>query len=106
MALIGEVPGGTLVGKTHKWNSDFGVTINEMTIEVCKTGKGLNILYFPGLGPILDDLDFVWGHGEAFGRQHISEVFAGSDMEFTFVCAGKKSISSESLEYFPDMGFV
>jgi len=27
-------------------------------------------------------------------------------MEFTFVCMGKKSVSVESVEYFPDMGFV
>jgi len=27
-------------------------------------------------------------------------------MELAFVCTGKKSVSSESSEYFPDMGFV
>jgi len=53
--------------------------------------------------PIFDDLDFVWGHGEAFGRWNISEVFAGSDVELTFACMGKKSISVESAEYFPNM---
>src|SRR5882672_7639558 len=63
-------------------------------------------LTFQGSGQILDDLDFVWGHGEAFWRQHISEVFTGSDVELAFVCMGKKTISMESSEYFPDMGFV
>src|SRR5882724_2953941 len=29
MALIGEMPGGTLVGKTHKQDCDFGISINE-----------------------------------------------------------------------------
>src|SRR5882724_6806139 len=33
-------------------------------------------------------------------------VFAGSGMDLTFVCMGKKSISAESAEYFPNMGFV
>jgi len=34
------------------------------------------------------------------------EVFAGSDMELAFVCTGKKSVSTESAEYFPNMEFV
>src|SRR5882672_9321573 len=106
MALIGKVAGGTLVGKMHKWNCDFGISINEMTVKVGKTEEGLNVLDFLRFGQILDNLDLVWGHGEAFGRQHVSEVFAGSDMELAFVCMGKKSISVESLEYFPNMSFM
>jgi len=35
-------------------------------IEVGKTKERLNILDFSGFGPIFDNLDFVWGHGEAF----------------------------------------
>src|SRR5882672_5215431 len=106
MALIGKVPGGTLVGKTRKRNCDFGVSENETTVEVGGTEEGLNILDFPRFGPILDNLDLVRGHGEAFGRQHVSEVFAGSDVELAFVCIGKKSVSAESSEYFPNMSFV
>src|SRR5467141_2017244 len=106
MALIGKVPGGTLAGKMHKRNCDFRISINETTVEVGETKEGLNILDFPRFGPILDNLDLVWGHGEAFGRQHVSEVFAGSDVELAFVCMGKKSISTESSEYFPNMSFV
>ena len=67
MALIGKVPGGTLAGKTRKRNCDFGVSENETTVEVGKTEEGLNILDFPRFGPILDNLDLVRGHGEAFG---------------------------------------
>jgi len=59
MALIGKMPGGTLVGKTCKWNCDF---INEATVEVGKAKERLNILDFLWCWPILDDLDFVWGH--------------------------------------------
>src|SRR5882672_8583355 len=106
MALIGKFPGGTLVGNMHKWNCDFGISINEMMVKVGETKEGLKILGFLGFGPILDNLDLVWGHGEALGRQHVSKVFTGSDMELAFVCTGKKSIRVESLEYFPNMGFV
>ena len=106
MELIRKVPGGTLVGKTHKRHCDFRISINETMVEVGKTEEGLNVLDFLGFGPILDNLDLVWGHGEAFWRQHVSEVFAGSDMELAFVCMGKKSISMESSEYFPNMSFV
>src|SRR5882672_7685650 len=106
MALIGKVPGGTLAGKMHKRNCDFRISVNEMTVEIGETEEGLNILDFLRFRPILDNLDLVWGHGEAFRRQHVSEVFAASDVELTFVCIGKESISVELSEYFPNMSFV
>src|SRR5882672_1819456 len=106
MALIGKVPGVTLAGKMHKQNCDFGISVSETTIEVGETEEGLNVLDFLRFRPILDNLDLVWGHGEAFRRQHVSEVFTGSDVEITFVCTGKKSVSTELLEYFPNMSFV
>src|SRR5882724_4339032 len=46
VALIGERPGGTLVGKMHKWNCDFGISINETMVEVGKANERLNILDF------------------------------------------------------------
>ena len=55
------------MGKTHKQNCDFGISINEMMVEVGKAEEILDILDFSWYWPILDDLDFVWGHGEAFG---------------------------------------
>ena len=95
MALIGEVPRGTLAGKMRKWNGDFRVSENETMIEVGKSKERLDVFDFPWFQPILDDLDLVRGHGEAFWRQHVSEVFAGSDVELTFVCMGKQSVSME-----------
>ena len=62
------------MGKAHKWYGDFGVSINEMMVEVGKAEEGLNVLDFLGFQPVLDDLDFVWGHDEAFQGQHVSEV--------------------------------
>src|SRR5882672_25923 len=106
MALIGKVPRGTLVGKTCEWNGDFRISVNEMMVKVGEAEERLNVLDFLGFWPILDYLDFVLGHGEAFGRQHISEVFTGSDVKFAFVCMGKNSISTESVKYFSDMGLV
>src|SRR6266850_823086 len=53
MALIRKVPCGILVGNTYKWNSDFGISINEMTVKVGETKEGLNLLDFPGFWPIL-----------------------------------------------------
>jgi len=67
MALIREVPGGTLAGKMCKWNCDFRIFVNEMMVEVGKAEESLNILDFSWCWPILDDLDFVQGHGEALG---------------------------------------
>src|SRR5882724_13109763 len=101
-----KVPGATLLGKMHEWNGYLGISINEATVEVGKTEEGLDVFDFPGFWPILDDLDLVRGHGEAFGGQHVSEVFAGSDMELAFVCAGKQSISAEHAKYFLNMSFV
>src|SRR5882724_9599605 len=106
MELIGKVPCGTLAGKTHEWNGNFRISENESSVEVGKTKERLNIFDLSGFGPILDYLDFVRCHGEAFGRQHISEVFAGSDVKFTFVCMGKKSISVESAKYFSNVSLM
>ena len=37
---------------------------------------------------------------------YIQGIFPGSDMELTFICMGKKSVSLESVEYFPNVEFV
>src|SRR5882724_1966342 len=90
----------------REWNSDFGISKNESSVKVGETEERLNIFDLSGFRPILDYLDFVRCHGEAFGRQHISEVFTGSDIEFAFVCMGKKSISAESVKYFSDVSLM
>jgi len=93
-----------LIEACDKWNGDFGISINEMTVEVGKTKEGLKVLDFLGFQPVLDDLDFVQGHGEAIQGQHVSEIFTGSGMELAFGCTGKKSISKEFVEYFLNVG--
>ena len=48
--------------KTCKQNSKkFGISVNEMIVEVGEAEESLNDL-------VLDDLDFVWSHGEALRR--------------------------------------
>jgi len=37
-----------------------------MSVEIGKAEERLNVFDLSGLWQILDNLDFVWGHGEAF----------------------------------------
>jgi len=39
MALIGEMPRNTLAGKTCERDCDFGISVNETTVEVAKLRK-------------------------------------------------------------------
>ena len=66
----------------------------------------MNVLDFVWFRPILDNLDFVGGHSQAIGREHIPEVFTGSDVKFACICTGEKAVSMESAEYFPDVLFM
>jgi len=101
-----KLPKGTLLGKTHeaewwfqsihKWNDGRSWWSWGMMEHPCLSG----------FGPTLDNLDLVWGHGEAFRWQHIPEVFSGSYMKLAFICIGKEAISMESVEYFPYKDFV
>src|SRR5882724_375548 len=50
MALIREMPGGTLAGKTREWDRDFGISVDEMTVEIGKAEEGLMSLTFCGIG--------------------------------------------------------
>jgi len=98
--LIGKIPRGTLVGKTRERDSDVGIPVNETMVEVGKSEERLNISNFPRFRPILNNLNFVGSHHKAFGRQHVSEVLAGSDVKFAFVCMGEKIISAKTAENF------
>ena len=67
-ALIGEVPGSTLSSEMGEQNGDFGVFRNKTLIEIGKSQEGLDIFDFLGFGPVLNDLDFVGGHGKPTRR--------------------------------------
>src|SRR6266481_8327309 len=62
MALIGKVPGNTLVGEPHKWNCDLGIFVNEAMVKVGESEEGLNVFDLLRLGPVLDNLDFIGWH--------------------------------------------
>jgi len=98
--LLGELIRDPLTGKTSEGDHDIGVVENETSIEVGKAEKGLNILDFPQLRPILYDLDLCLVHGESLRRQNVSEVFHSLGVELTLVSAGVEAIFSESSEHF------
>jgi len=65
VTLIREKPRDTLVGNMCEQNHDFAISVNEVMVEVDEAKERLSILDFSWYWPILDDLDFVQGHGEA-----------------------------------------
>ena len=67
-ALIREIPSSSFVSEAGEWNSDFGVFWNEMPIKIGEAQEGLDVFNLSGFGPILNDLDFVRGHGKAIRR--------------------------------------
>ena len=68
MALIGEMPSSSFACEADEQNSDLGVLQNETPVEIGKAQEGLDVFNLSGLGPILNDLDFVRGHGKAAWR--------------------------------------
>ena len=72
LALIGEVPSSTFMSEMSEQNGDFGVFWNKTPIEIGKAQKGLDVFDLLGFRPILNDLDFVRGHGEAAWREDIA----------------------------------
>src|SRR5882724_8144960 len=97
MALIQEMPRGTLAGKMHEWNCDFGISINETMVEIGKAEEGLNILDFSWNWPILDNLNFVWAmvrpSGDSIYQRYSQEVTWNSHLS-----AWAKSLLAWSLQ--------
>jgi len=60
----------------------------------------LNILDFLGFQPVLNNLYFVIGHGEARRRKDVSQILYQLRVEFAFLCFGIKTSLVETLEYF------
>ena len=74
LACIGEVPGGIFLSQLSQGDHNVRVVKYEPTIEICEAEEGLNVLYFSGLGPIANSLDFVFQHCQAIGRKEVSKV--------------------------------
>ena len=79
---------GTSFQVSREQYCDFRVAINKTAIKVGKPEEGHYVLDFLGLRPVLDGLDFVLGHCEAVGRQHISQIFTRVTMELALVGLG------------------
>jgi len=60
----------------------------------------LNILDFFRFWPVLNNLYFVVGHGEAKRRKDVSQIFYQLGVEFVFLYFGIKTSLVETLEYF------
>jgi len=68
-----------------------------MTIKVGETKESLNVLDFLGFRPVLDDLNLYGAIMRPSGDSIYLRNSTGSDVELTFVCTDKKSISMELL---------
>jgi len=60
----------------------------------------LNILDLLGFQPVLNNLYFVVGHGEARRRKDVSQILYQLGVEFVFLCFGIKTSLAKTLEYF------
>jgi hypothetical protein len=54
--FLGKLEGNGFTSKMSKGNDNFGIVIDELSIEVHKPEERLNVLDSTGFGPILDDL--------------------------------------------------
>jgi hypothetical protein len=67
--IIREIPRGILSGEAGEGYNDVRVIKDKTSVEIGKPEEGLNVLYFPGLGPVDDGLDLFGRHGQAGRRQ-------------------------------------
>src|SRR6266481_5395122 len=88
LALVGPIPRNILLRQAHKWHCDHGVAINKTAIKVREAEERLDIPDFAGFWPVLDGLNLILGHTKTTRRKHVSKVFAGCYVEFTFVHLG------------------
>jgi hypothetical protein len=80
--------------------------VDESSVEIGEAEERLNILDFSRLRPILDDLDFIFGHFDTMFVDNVSEIFHFVLVEFAFVTTGIKSMLAKSFKDFDDMSFV
>ena len=85
MTIVTEDPRHALACQMHKGGHDLGVSVDELTVEICETKEGLHILDLPGLRPILNGFDFLWGHRQSSWRQDVAKVLGGLRMELAFL---------------------
>ncbi|KIO10361.1 hypothetical protein M404DRAFT_129513 [Pisolithus tinctorius Marx 270] len=99
VALLGKVPRSTLLHEVSEWNDDVRVVINELSVEVCETKKGLDVSHLPWLRPVVDCLNLLSGHGETGGRKNEAEVLNGVGVKLTLLWLGIETMLSKAAEY-------
>ena len=63
----------------------------------------MNILDFLGLWPVLNNLDFVIGHGKTRRRNDVFQILYQLRVKFAFLCFDIKTSLIKVLEYFFNM---
>ncbi|KIM50751.1 hypothetical protein SCLCIDRAFT_144710, partial [Scleroderma citrinum Foug A] len=101
--VAGEFPRSVFAGKLRERNDNVGVVVDKMTVEVCESEEGLDVLNFLQFWPIGNGLNFLCGHGESVGRETETEVLGGGGMELTFLWLGEEIVLSEVSEDFADV---
>ncbi|KIN99920.1 hypothetical protein M404DRAFT_153869 [Pisolithus tinctorius Marx 270] len=99
VALLGKVPRSTLLHEASEWNDDVGVVINELSVEVCETKKGLDVLHLPWLRPVTGCLNLLGRHGETGGRKNAAEVLNRVGVKLTLLWLGIETMLSKVVEY-------
>jgi len=88
--ILTKIPRNVFVGKLCERYNNVGVVENEMTVKICKTKEGLDVLHLAGFWTVGDGFDFVGGHGKAIGGEAEAQVFSRGGMEFTFFRLSKE----------------
>ena len=63
------------MGEAGEWDSNVRVIVDEATIEVRETKEGLNVFDLLRFRPFENDLDFIFGHRQAFSLQDVAKEF-------------------------------
>src|ERR1700679_1175924 len=91
-AIAIEVPDGMFAGEPRERDNNVGIAMNEPSIEVTKTQKGLNILNFTRFWPVHNDLNLILGHSESVGGDNKAEVLDTIFVELAFRGRGVKTV--------------
>ncbi|KIO01309.1 hypothetical protein M404DRAFT_150351 [Pisolithus tinctorius Marx 270] len=99
VACLRKVPRSTLLCEVSKWNDDVRVVINELSVEVCETKEGLDVLHLPQLRTVMDCLNLLSGHGETRGRKNITKVLDGVGVKLALLWLGIETMLLKVAEY-------
>jgi hypothetical protein len=86
--VIGGNPRGPFTSETCQGDHNVRILMNEVVVKVHEAQEGLNVLDFMGLGPILDGLHFLCGHGKSLWRKAVPEVLCRICVELALLRVG------------------